>query len=119
MALSNLPAAKRALYDALKAATYTDPQPGVWHSTPNVDHNFHDNMIVGPAETPARVSAEWGALGRRRRDETFTIPIRVEVFREGTDEFDVEERAWDLAERIQAVIDADLTLGVAGLRYEL
>jgi hypothetical protein len=32
MALSNVPTVKRALYDALQAATYTDPQPGVWYS---------------------------------------------------------------------------------------
>lgn len=105
MALSNIPAVKRALFDALKVYAFEDPQPGIWYSTPNVDHDFHDNVIVGPADVPARSSQEWATMGAGgQRDERIDVPVRVEVFREGTDEFDAEARAWDLAAAVAGVL---------------
>jgi hypothetical protein len=44
MGLSNAPAAKRALYDALKAEL---APVGVWHSAPNTDHPGNENVVVG------------------------------------------------------------------------
>lgn len=114
MALSNAQAAKRALHTALKAATYTDPQPGVWHSSPNVDGDHHDNIIVGPTATPVTFTQEWLTMAAdpnaRRRREELSIPVQVRVFREGTDEFDAEDRAWHLAAAVAAVLAADQTL---------
>lgn len=113
MALSNAPAAKRALYDALKAAPGLSGV-GVWHSTPNIDHPGHENIVVAGIA----VDQEWGSLGavNPRRDEDIDITVRVEVFSGGSDEFAGEARAWELAGEIQAALSADLTLGTA-VRY--
>jgi hypothetical protein len=76
MALSNAPAVKRALYDAVAAATFTDPQPGVWYSDPNVDHNFHDNIVVAPGDRPLTADQDWATIGgpAPNEDEGIDIP---------------------------------------------
>jgi hypothetical protein len=105
MALSNVPTVKRALYDALQAATYTDPQPGVWYSDPNLDHQYYDNIVVAPGDTPVRARQEWVTIGAgAQRSEDIEIPVLVEVFRSGTDAFDADDRVWELAEAIATVL---------------
>jgi hypothetical protein len=111
MGLSNAPAAKRALYDALKAEL---APVAVWHSAPNTDHPGNENVVVGKIT----VDQEWGSLGavNPRRDEDIDIDVVVQVALGGTDEFACEARAWEIAAAIQTVLAADLTLGGA-VRY--
>lgn len=109
MALSNAQAAKRALYDGLKAALAADTEVQVWHSYPTTDRPGYADVIVSRVE----VNQEWGSLGsvNPRRDEDIDITVNVNVFKGGTDEFAAEDRAWQLAGAIQTVLSNDLTLG--------
>lgn len=113
MALSNAKNATRALYTAIKAATFTDPQPEVWNGEVNVDHDPHDVIYVQPdADTPVRISQEWLGFGAgAQRRESIDIPLRIQVVREGTDPAEAEDRAWALAEAVAGVLAADQSLG--------
>lgn len=114
MPLSSAQAAKRALYDGLKTHHAADTEVDVWHSYPTTDRPGYTDIIVGRVE----VVQEWGALGASnpRRDEDIDITVNVNVFQGGTDEFAAEDRAWLLAESVQTVLSADLTLG-GNVRY--
>lgn len=114
MAVSKAQAAKRALYEGLLAALASEPELRVWHSRPNVDHRPNENIVVGRVD----VNQEWGAMGspNPRRDEDIDLTVTIEVFRGGTDEFEAEDRAWEIADLVQGVLSTDLTLG-GSVRY--
>ena len=80
----------------------------MWHSYPTSDSPGYTDIIVGRVE----VAQEWGSLGsvNPRRDEDIDITVNVNVFKGGSDEFASEDRAWALAESVQDVLSADLTL---------
>jgi hypothetical protein len=93
--LSRAPEVKRAIFNALTTALDGDGDVTVWLGQPTPETNPYEYVIVGPEDTPMTVSQEWRGLGSRT--EMIDVPIEIEVFRDGDNAADAEDRSWEIA----------------------
>lgn len=64
----------------------------------------------------ADIRREPVTLGNRRFEETYAIPVRVEVLKAGSDVEAAEERMWDLCTVVEKTVLENMTLGGAVTR---
>lgn len=107
---SAIPAARRALLDALSSSAdtaFTDTRffdVGDW--TEPIPHGARITV-----ETSRDVNRQWAGLGPALRlEEKFTLPVRIEVLITGHDLSAVETRLWELAAAIEKTVIGDVTL---------
>lgn len=108
---SSIPAARTTLYAGLQALTATG-QPlegvGVYRTGLWREEQAHDRVTVLNARNILRT---WASLGAYRLEETYTLPVAVEVYRTGADLAYVETRLWAIITEIEKYVLGNLTLG--------
>jgi hypothetical protein len=57
------------------------------------------------------MSREWMMLGRMRLDESYTIRVPIEVYKNGDDQTACEDRMWTIVALVEQFVIADVTLG--------
>lgn len=107
MAVSTIPALKNALHDAIAAdASIVADKVQVSYGAPLPNPA---RELVWLADVDGEQNA--AALGRQRREETYTLTVYVDVLREGTDQQTCSERAFTIAGWIENILRADATQG--------
>ncbi len=107
MAKSAIPAAVANLISLIKAdATITSQNVQVTYGPPAARPEDEFIAVMGVQES--QIAA---ALGRLRRDETFTIILAISVVRGGLDYQDAVERAYQLAGVVEDLLVADAQKG--------
>lgn len=109
MTASTIPAFKSALKTALEG---------------HADVGVAGVLVVWGDPTPAQKAErafvlmltadgeqEPGSLGALKRDEEYDQTLLISVLYEGDQQQQAEERAWAIADGVQAAIAADMTLG--------
>jgi hypothetical protein len=106
---STVPAVKAALKTAIAARTVisTAGIPVLWGEPLDKDDwaGGLEAIWLGDVDQ----SEEWPGLGQRR-DEDYTIEVRVSVFQHGDDPQATETRAWALRDEIVEAVRTDATL---------
>jgi hypothetical protein len=110
---SSVPGARDWLHTTLSALSAPgEPLEGVavlrtglWR-----DVSAHDRVIVLNARDIRR---EWAHLGQERLEETYTLPVAVEVNRRGDDVSFVEDRLWAIVTAVERAVVEDYTMGGA------
>lgn len=107
MAVSTIPALKDALYDLIVAdASVVADNVQVSYGFPGPNPR---RELIWLADVNGEQNA--AALGRQRREETYTLTIYVDVLREGTDQKTCTERAFTVAGWIENILRADASVG--------
>lgn len=106
MSLSAVPAAKLALLAQLRARIPVTTA-SVFYGRPNVDPSPTLNVYLEGATS----TQEWAHLGRRARNETFTLTVAIDAFHGGTDAQAAEADAWAVADLVSLAVLDDHTLG--------
>lgn len=110
---STVPQAKAALIDAIEARAEIQNTgiPVLWGApTDEAAWNRSQEIIfLGTVEQ----AEEWGQVGGGgRRDEAYDLEVTIICHQHGkATEQQVEERAWQLRDEIQAALETDRTLG--------
>lgn len=118
---STVPAAKTNLIALLQAHTWPGSTPVISWGAPTEaeDYAAGGEMIYLGDEIP---TAEFATLGGERLDETYTLPVVIDVTEYGDDERATELRARALRDEVMLVLRTNPTLGGAvnrqtGFRY--
>lgn len=108
---SSIPTARTNLYTGLLALS-ADGQPldnvGVYRTGLWREAQAHDRVTVLNARN---INRTWASLGLQRLEETYTLPVAVEVYRTGDDLAYVEARLWAIITEIEKYVMANNTLG--------
>jgi hypothetical protein len=112
---STIPAARTALHAGLVALQATTLAGVAVYRTGNwKESGEHDLISVLNARD---ISREYPAAGAAFMTEEYTIPVAVEVYRQGDNLQTVETRLWDLVTIIEGfVLSNGAKLGVAGVQ---
>lgn len=103
------PATKRALITILNARAGLSGVQVAYGYLNDSAQLQDENINVGKV----RFNQEWGALGNRRREESYRVELIIVVKREGDDQQGTEERMWAVLAEVEQALRADPTLGGA------
>ena len=107
MANSTVPAAKAALLSIFATALAGESVDISW-AAPSDDEDYTDEMVwLGDVD----YEDSFKVLGAQRIDEEYTIPVSIQVVREGDNPQATEERWWALRALCVNALRDDLTLG--------
>ena len=113
--ISTIPAVKAQLKTILAAAVEEPTE--VWRNRPNVEHQVAENVYIGDA----RGSDQWVQIGKQSaqsREETYTIDLTVEVYRQGTAGEEAEARMWVIVGKLEEALLSDVTIAeLAGVQW--
>jgi hypothetical protein len=114
---SSIPAARSWLVDQLTAKTNNQLGGVLILRTGSFDDNSQnlERVTVGNARG---ITRDFTALGAKRLDERYTLPVHIETVSHGTDLPAVETRLWDLVTTVEQTVLADLTFGGALVHVE-
>ena len=102
--------AKVNLLAMLEAWAWPDGKPAItWGSPTEAEDVTFDAIYLGGVD----IADDFRVLGASRSDETYALPIVIDIRRYGDDEQDTEKRAWDLHNQVLTLVRADMTLGGA------
>lgn len=114
---TTVPAVKAKLLTLFKAAVTAETE--VWPARTNEDHQIGENVYLG--ETRGR--REWRTIPAglaNSREESYTVTVEVEVYRQGTDIEGTEARMWVLAQALElAVANRPSLEGVPNLQWAI
>lgn len=105
--VSTAPQAKAAILTLLAGRPALATVDRRWGGPTDEDDVLEEAIWLGDVS----LEEDWGELGQRRKDETYTIDMTIAVRKYGDDEQGTETRCWALLGEVEQALRADPSLG--------
>lgn len=114
---TTIPAVQAKLLELFKAAV--DETTEVWPGRTNEDHQEGENVYIGDV----RGRREWKTIPAglaNSREESYTVAVEVEVYRQGTDLEGTKARMWEVVQAVELAVASRPSLeGLTSLQWAI
>jgi hypothetical protein len=107
---STVPAVEAKLVELFKAAV--DPTvTQVWDAPTSEERQLEENVYIGDVAGTRAFKVISATVQTNGRQETYTVTVKLDVYREGTDSAGTKARMWEVAQTLELAVAENPRLG--------